>query len=206
MGRRASARGAPRDTAVNDDAARLHPARLAHGLQFPQGGIDRGEAPHEAALRELAEETGMTSVRIVAELPRWLTYDFPPQLATRLRGGWRRWRGQRQRWFLLHFYGDEGEICLAPRAGGVGNGAGSGSGAGGAPEGGATPPPLAAPDGSPTFPPPAAPPPAPEFDGYAWVSLSDAPGLVVPFKRDVYDVVVAEFVPVLRELEARRRA
>ncbi|KAF8071113.1 rppH [Scenedesmus sp. PABB004] len=81
--------------------------------QMPQGGID----PHEtsalaAALRELKEETSITSVEVVAELPRWLTYDFPPDVRSRLWGEWAHFKGQAQRWFLLRFTGDDAEVDL----------------------------------------------------------------------------------------------
>lgn len=78
--------------------------------QMPQGGIDRGEAPVEAALRELGEETGVpaSAVEIVAETPEWLTYDLPHELVSRIWKG--RFRGQRQRWFLLRFTGQDSLI------------------------------------------------------------------------------------------------
>ncbi len=52
-----------------------------HSWQMPQGGIDDGEDPYPAALRELAEETGVTSVSLLAEAPHWMTYDLPPDVA-----------------------------------------------------------------------------------------------------------------------------
>lgn len=82
--------------------------------QMPQGGVDEQEAPRDAAIRELREETGVTSAEIIAEVPHWLTYDFPPivkEKIDRLWGG--DWKGQAQKWFLLKFTGDEKEINLA---------------------------------------------------------------------------------------------
>jgi putative (di)nucleoside polyphosphate hydrolase len=81
--------------------------------QMPQGGIDRGESPRAAALRELAEETGIpaSAVRIEAETPDWLRYDIPDTLVPRIWGG--RYRGQEQRWFLLRFLGDDALIDIA---------------------------------------------------------------------------------------------
>ncbi len=80
--------------------------------QMPQGGIDTGEDPQEAALRELFEETGMRSVSLLAEAPDWITYDLPADLiGIGLKG---RFRGQRQRWFAFRFEGDEEEIAVAP--------------------------------------------------------------------------------------------
>ncbi len=64
-----------------------------------QGGIDKGEEPAAAAVRELAEETGVSSARIVAEAPHWLQYNFPAEvLAIVRRDGRRHHRGQRQKW------------------------------------------------------------------------------------------------------------
>lgn len=85
------------------------------GWQMPQGGIDDGETPREAALRELTEETGMNTVEIVAETAGWHFYDLPPDLA---RKAWKgRWAGQRQKWFLMRFLGEESEIDIGPKPG-----------------------------------------------------------------------------------------
>jgi putative (di)nucleoside polyphosphate hydrolase len=79
--------------------------------QMPQGGIDHGEEPRAAALRELAEETGIERADILAESIGWLRYDLPPELLARARHGG--WRGQRQKWFLMRFTGSERDINLA---------------------------------------------------------------------------------------------
>jgi putative (di)nucleoside polyphosphate hydrolase len=80
--------------------------------QMPQGGIDEGEAPIEAALRELREETGIVDVTVLAELPEWLTYELPEGISDPPR--WRgRYRGQRQRWFALRYRGTDEAIDLA---------------------------------------------------------------------------------------------
>ena len=85
--------------------------------QMPQGGIDPGEDPYAAALRELTEETNITSVERLAEAPRWYTYDLPPDASKK---SWRgRYQGQRQKWFALRFTGDESEINVLSPAGGV---------------------------------------------------------------------------------------
>ena len=78
--------------------------------QMPQGGIDDGEAPHEAVLRELAEEIGTANATILGEHADWLSYDLPPHLLGRALGG--TYRGQRQRWFALRFDGTDREIRL----------------------------------------------------------------------------------------------
>ncbi len=120
--------------------------------QMPQGGIDDGEDPLEAARRELYEETGMRSVALIGEAARWINYDLPAHLVGVAFKG--RYRGQTQKWFAFRFEGDEGEIQIDPPPGGH----------------------------------------KPEFDNWAWTEMNDLPGLIVPFKRAVYEQVVAEFV------------
>nr|XP_043614814.1 nudix hydrolase 26, chloroplastic-like [Erigeron canadensis] len=81
--------------------------------QMPQGGIDEGEDPRAAAIRELREETGVTSAEILMEAPHWLTYDFPPPVREKLRIRWGSdWKGQAQKWFLFKFTGKDEEINL----------------------------------------------------------------------------------------------
>lgn len=119
--------------------------------QMPQGGIDKGEDPLDAAYRELYEETGMKTVTLLAEAKNWINYDLPPQLiGIGLRG---KFRGQTQRWFAFRFDGDESEIAINPPPGGH----------------------------------------EAEFDAWEWKPMQDLPGLIVAFKRAVYDQVVAEF-------------
>ena len=122
--------------------------------QMPQGGIDEGEDPAAAALRELAEETGMRSGRIIAESRHWHAYDLPPGLLGRVWGG--KYRGQTQRWFAIRFEGPDSEIDIYPR------------------------------DHD------------PEFDAWRWAPIDDVLALIVPFKRDVYTKVMAEFRPLAR--------
>lgn len=119
--------------------------------QMPQGGIDEGEDPLPAALRELYEETGMRTVSLLAEAPDWINYDLPPELVgIALKG---KYRGQAQKWFAFRFEGDESEIAINP------------------PPGGHTA----------------------EFDTWAWQPMAALPELIVPFKRKVYEQVVAAF-------------
>lgn len=78
--------------------------------QMPQGGIDAGETPRQAALRELKEEVGTDQAEILAESAGWLTYDLPPDAVRRR---WRgRYRGQTQKWFAMRFTGADADIDL----------------------------------------------------------------------------------------------
>lgn len=132
------------------------PEPYDHAWQMPQGGIDPGESPLAAGLRELYEETNVAagSVMRLGEIEDWLAYDLPPEIMKR---SWRgRYRGQTQRWVALGFRGDDSEIDIAWPGGGACK---------------------------------------PEFDAWRWVSLQETPGLVVPFKRHVYELVAAEFAP-----------
>lgn len=128
--------------------------------QMPQGGIDRGEDLLVAARRELFEETGITSIEILAESRDWLTYDLPPHLLGKALKG--KYRGQIQKWFLARFTGPEGEIRLDLHE--------------------------------------------PEFEAWKWASVDDLPALIVPFKRALYEALVAEFgerVKALAGIRAR---
>jgi putative (di)nucleoside polyphosphate hydrolase len=81
--------------------------------QMPQGGIDAGEKPREAAYRELWEETGVTrdKVEFVGKTHGWVTYDLPPELLGKVWGG--KYRGQKQKWFLFRFTGQDSDIRIA---------------------------------------------------------------------------------------------
>lgn len=79
--------------------------------QMPQGGIDPGETPRAAALRELREELGTANVDVVAGTRGWLSYELPPELLQRIPTP--RWRGQTQQWFLMRFRGTDDEIDVA---------------------------------------------------------------------------------------------
>ncbi len=90
--------------------------RLGHEWQMPQGGIDPGEDPIRAALRELREETNVLSASLLAEAPDWYCYDLPEEHARKTWKG--RFQGQRQKWFALRFEGDDSEIDIDYPAGG----------------------------------------------------------------------------------------
>ncbi len=117
--------------------------------QMPQGGIDPGEAPIDAAVRELREETGVMAdrVRLIAEAPDELFYDLPDDMVGKIWKG--KWRGQRQRWFLFAFDGTDADIDIAT--------------------------------------------PEPEFRAWRWSDPADLPTMIVPFKKSLYEAVLAAF-------------
>lgn len=91
---------------INDSKKIFAASRLdvPDSWQMPQGGIDVGEDPRTAAIRELTEETGVHSAEILAETPHWLTYDFPPHVREKLRQQWGSdWKGQAQKWLVTEF-------------------------------------------------------------------------------------------------------
>ena len=118
-----------------------------HSWQFPQGGVDPGEDIEIAARRELAEETGVTSVELLARAPGWIVYDFPADYGGSKQA--RGFKGQKQVWFAFRFTGEETEIDLEAHE--------------------------------------------VEFDAWRWGDLSEAPDLIVPFKRAAYEQVVEAF-------------
>ena len=135
-----------------DDAGRAFAAERSDtpgAWQMPQGGIDPGESPRDAALRELEEEIGTARAEIVAETDGWLTYDLPEHLLGKVWKG--KYRGQKQKWFLMRFTGSDADIDIATEH--------------------------------------------PEFSRWQWVDPERLPELIVPFKRPVYDQVVAAFRP-----------
>jgi len=131
---------------------KLSDVMSGHEWQMPQGGIDAGEEPAEAARRELYEETGVSRASLIGEAPGWLSYDLPAEARNNRWQG--RFRGQTQKWFAFRFEGTDGEIDIARPAGGAHEA---------------------------------------EFDAWRWERLDALPALVVPFKRAVYEAVVAAF-------------
>jgi len=83
----------------------------AHIWQMPQGGIDHGETPEQAAWRELKEETSVSSARVVATIDDWLYYDLPKEVVSFALKG--KYRGQKQKWFAMALTGPESEINIA---------------------------------------------------------------------------------------------
>ena len=81
-----------------------------HVWQMPQGGIDEGEKPYPAALRELYEETNIKSVEKLGEITEWLTYDIPKKIGSKAWKG--KYRGQKQKWYALRFTGKDSEIDI----------------------------------------------------------------------------------------------
>jgi len=85
--------------------------QTVEGWQMPQGGIDSGESPAEAAIRELEEEIGTNKAEILREHPEWLNYDLPQHLlGVALHG---RYRGQSQKWIAMRFRGEDSDINVA---------------------------------------------------------------------------------------------
>ena len=123
----------------------------AEAWQMPQGGIDAGESPLQACMREMREEIGTNTAELISQHDDWLYYDIPLPLADRLWQG--RYKGQKQKWMALRFTGDDSDINIATEE--------------------------------------------PEFCEWKWLSPHDLVDLAVPFKRDVYQNVLAAFAPYL---------
>ena len=81
--------------------------------QMPQGGVDEGEELISAMRRELYEETSISKIQILKELNNWYTYELPPYLLGKIWKG--RFRGQRQRWFIVKYLGSDSDINIKTR-------------------------------------------------------------------------------------------
>ena len=117
--------------------------------QMPQGGIDPGESPRDAALRELWEETGVPTdlVTVETETEGWIPYELPHDIVPRIWKG--RYKGQEQKWFLLRFHGQDSDVNIETEH--------------------------------------------PEFSEWRWLDPAELIANIVPFKRTVYERVMAEF-------------
>ena len=115
--------------------------------QMPQGGVDKGENVEAAAKRELYEETGIQSIRIIKQSDKEYIYDLPDHLLGKIWKG--KYKGQKQTWYLMKFLGPDSEININQKH--------------------------------------------PEFNEWKWVSIDELPNLIVNFKKDLYQAVIAEF-------------
>jgi len=137
---------------INRDGKAFVAARIDNpedAWQMPQGGLDEGEEPWPAALRELEEETGIGPrlVERIAEHPETLRYELPEEWRGRVWGG--KFLGQVQHWFLARFLGRYEDIDIATEH--------------------------------------------PEFRAWKWAEPRQLPDMIVPFKRDLYRRLLAEF-------------
>jgi putative (di)nucleoside polyphosphate hydrolase len=142
---------------ILDPANRIFAGQRISGMpdawQMPQGGIDEGETPLQAALRELTEETGISAnlVEILRQCPEWLPYELPRHLVAKLWNG--RYRGQKQLWFAIRFHGTDRDVNIQTAE--------------------------------------------PEFRTWSWMEHDELVSRIVPFKRDTYARVFAEFADLL---------
>ena len=112
--------------------------------QMPQGGVDNGEDLVGAMKRELSEETGIKNIKILKEIDGWSEYELPDYLLGKI---WRgKYRGQKQKWFVVKFLGSDNEINLETKN--------------------------------------------PEFIEWQWIDIDSLPGVIVDFKKKVYEGLI----------------
>ena len=114
--------------------------------QMPQGGVDDNEKLIDAMKRELKEETSICSIKLIKELDYWLEYELPDHLVGIIWKG--KFRGQKQKWFIVKFLGNDNEINLNTKN--------------------------------------------QEFIEWKWISINDLPGVIVDFKKHIYEKLVLE--------------
>ena len=131
---------------------RIFVGRRFNSWQMPQGGIENGEDPKQAALRELSEEIGTDKVEIIAESQEWLYYDLPKELVSSCWNG--KYAGQKQKWLLMKFLGSDQDINVYTDY--------------------------------------------PEFEEWLWQDIDNLVNNVVSFKKEVYRVIVREFLPIIK--------
>jgi putative (di)nucleoside polyphosphate hydrolase len=114
--------------------------------QMPQGGVDSNELLLQAMKRELLEETSIKNIEVLKEFDQWLEYELPENLIGKIWNG--KYRGQKQKWFVVKFLGDDSEINVNTKN--------------------------------------------PEFMEWKWIDVDLLPGLIVLFKKHVYEKVLVE--------------
>ena len=119
--------------------------------QMPQGGIDDGEDYISAMKRELLEETSIKSIEILKEIDGWTQYELPDYLLGKIWKG--RYRGQKQKWFVVRFLGIDSEVNLKTKN--------------------------------------------PEFIEWKWIDIDSLPGVIVDFKKKLYENLLPEIRKVI---------
>ncbi len=119
--------------------------------QMPQGGVDQGETCLDAMKRELSEETSIKNIEVLKEINGWTEYELPDYLVGRVWKG--KYRGQKQKWFVVRFLGEDKEINLKTNH--------------------------------------------PEFIDWKWVEAQDLPGVIVHFKKKLYENLLPEIRRVI---------
>ena len=119
--------------------------------QMPQGGVDEGENYIDAMKRELSEETSIKNIKILKEIDRWTKYELPDYLLGKIWKG--KYRGQKQKWFIVRFLGKDEEINLKTKH--------------------------------------------PEFIEWKWIEIESLPGVIVDFKKKLYEDLLPEIRKII---------